>query len=174
MQGARAAEQGRHAALFLLRAKPRKSWKRLTPDSAANSARDTGVSGAESTRWSAFATQGDGALDVGRPIPCCRRMYTREQIRFSSLARQSECEAVRQANSRAKCPAKSGSRATGRTISTRPGISSSTSPATEGWVAIDHPPPARVAMQGRPVVHLARVHHDHVAGRGLDVSNPAP
>src|ERR1039458_10211081 len=116
----------------------------------------------------------DGPLDVGRPIPCCRRMYTREQIRFSSLARQSECEAVRQANSRAKCPAKSGSRATGRTISTRPGISSSTSPATEGWVEIDHPPPARVAMQGRPVVHLARVHHDHVAGRGLDVSNPAP
>src|ERR1039457_5677865 len=85
----------------------------------------------------------DGPLDVGRSIPCCRRMYTREQIRFSSLARQSECEAVRQANSRAKCRAKSGPRATGRTISTRPGISSSTSPATEGWVEIDHPPPAR-------------------------------
>jgi hypothetical protein len=44
----------------------------------------------------------------------------------------------------------------------------------EGWVQIDYPPPTRAAIQGRPVVHLAWIQRDYVAGQGLDGPNPAP
>jgi hypothetical protein len=39
---------------------------------------------------------------------------------------------------------------------------------------VKHLPCTCVAIQGSAIVHLSRVHHDHIAGKGFDLSNATP
>jgi hypothetical protein len=44
----------------------------------------------------------------------------------------------------------------------------------EGWIEVDYAPPARLAVQRHPVMHLARIQRNHVTRGRIDEANPAP
>jgi hypothetical protein len=44
----------------------------------------------------------------------------------------------------------------------------------EGWIEVDHLPSSRLVFKGYPVVHLARICHDHITSRGTHKANSAP
>ena len=44
----------------------------------------------------------------------------------------------------------------------------------KSWIEIENPPASRDAIHGHAVVHLAGVHHDHVASLGFDLTDYAP
>jgi hypothetical protein len=44
----------------------------------------------------------------------------------------------------------------------------------KSWIEIENPPASRDAIHRHAVVHLAGVHHDHVASLGFDLTDYAP